>query len=301
MSTLSPARPVAAPSVPAPLAALTGFLQLLAKRPSGLVGFLGIVFFFLLAFVAPFFVTGSTDPDASSVYLRPSLDHLLGTDFAGRDVMNQIVQNGREVIGVAVVTAFISTLIAVTFGSLSATIGGWTDTTIMGITDVVLTIPQLPVLIVVAALARPTNLIALAVVLSLLGWAGLLRQIRSQVLTLKERDYVEAARSLDLGIMHIIFREILPNMRSYIVIHFVLAMTHAIYAQVALVLLGLVPFSGKNWAVMIFFADSQGSIYFKDGLWYVLAPIMAIVLLQLSLVLFVNALEDIFNPRLRSS
>lgn len=301
MSAVTGAREAAAPTLPAPLAAFAGFLQLLAKRRSGLVGFCGIVFFFLLAFVAPIFVTGTTDPDASAVYLRPSLEHLLGTDFSGRDVLNQVVQNGREVISVAVITAFISTLIAVTFGSISATIGGWTDTVIMGITDVVLTVPQLPVLIVVAALARPTNLLALAIVLSLLGWAGLLRQIRSQVLTLKERDYVEAARSLDLGLGHIIFREILPNMRSYIVIHFVLAMTHAIYAQVALVLLGLVPFSGKNWAVMIFFADSQGSIYFKDGLWYVLAPIMAIVLLQLSLVLFVNALEDIFNPRLRSS
>jgi len=112
---------------------------------------------------------------------------------------------------------------------------------------------------------------------------------------------VEAARSLDLGLMHIVFREILPNMRSYIVIHFVLAMTGAIYAQVALIILGLVPFGGKNWALMLYFANTQGAFYFKDAFWYVFSPILAIVLLQLSLVLFVNALEDIFNPRLRSA
>ncbi len=121
------------------------------------------------------------------------------------------------------------------------------------------------------------------------------------MLSLKERDYVEAARSLDLGLLHIVFREILPNMRSYIVIHFALAITHAIYAQVGLVLLGLVPFSGRNWAIMIYFADSQGSFYYRDGFWFVMAPILAIVLLQLSLVLFVNALEDIFNPRLSTT
>ena len=286
---------------PGILASLAGFLRVLSRRPSGLVGLGGIVFFVLLAFVAPIFATGTMDPNVGDVYLPPSGAHLLGTDFAGRDVFYQIIQDGREVLGVAIITAFVSTLIAITFGSISATVGGWVDKTIVGITDVVLTIPQLPVLIVIAALARPTNFIALALVLSLLGWSGLLRQIRAQVLSLKERDYVEAARSLDLGLLHIVFREILPNMRSYIVIHFALAITHAIYAQVGLVLLGLVPFSGRNWAIMIYFADSQGSFYYRDGFWFVMAPILAIVLLQLSLVLFVNALEDIFNPRLSTT
>src|SRR5438477_311805 len=153
---------------------------------------------------------------------------------------------------------------------------------------------------------RPSGLIGFIgivffLVLSSTGWAGLMRQVRAQVLTLKERDYVEAARSLDLGNSHIIFREILPNMRSYIVIHFVQAVTGAIYAQVALIVLGLVPFSGKNWALMLYFANTQGAFYFKDAFWFVFSPILAIILLQLSLVLFVNALEDIFNPRLRSS
>jgi peptide/nickel transport system permease protein len=186
-------------------------------------------------------------------------------------------------------------------GSVSALVGGRFDAALVGLADILLTVPPLIVLIVISALARPTNFLALALVLSLLGWAGLMRQVRAQVLTLKERDYVEAARSLDLGLMHIVFREILPNMRSYIVIHFVLAMTGAIYAQVALIILGLVPFSGKNWALMLYFAQTQGAFYFRDAFWFVFSPIFAIILLQLSLVLFVNALEDIFNPRLRSS
>ena len=288
-------------TLPRPLESAVEFLRLLSKRPSGLIGFAGIVFFLVLAFIAPIFVPNQESADVTALYQTPSAQHLLGTDNSGRDVLNQIVQGGKEIISVALITAFLTTLIATLLGAVSALVGGKFDAILVAIADIVLTVPPLIVLIVISALARPTNFLALALVLSSLGWAGLMRQVRAQVLTLKERDYVEAARSLDLGLTHIVFREILPNMRSYIVIHFVLAMTGAIYAQVALIILGLVPFSGKNWALMLYFANTQGAFYFKDAFWFVFSPILAIVLLQLSLVLFVNALEDIFNPRLRSS
>ena len=294
-----PRRPDA--PLPRPVEAGLEFLRLLAKRPSGFIGFIGIVFFLLLAFVVPFFVPNQEQGDITQIYSTPSLQHFLGTDNAGRDVLNQIVQGGKEIISVAIITAFLTTLIATTLGAISGLVGGKLDSILVGFADIVLTVPSLIVLIVISALARPTNFIALALILSSLNWAGLMRQVRAQVLTLKERDYVEAARSLDLGLFHIIFREILPNMRSYIVIHFVLAMTGAIYAQVALIILGLVPFGGKNWALMLYFANTQGAFYFKDAFWFVFSPILAIVFLQLSLVLFVNALEDIFNPRLRSA
>jgi peptide/nickel transport system permease protein len=128
----------------------------------------------------------------------------------------------------------------------------------------------------------------------------LLRAVRSQALSLKQRDFVEAARALDLGTMHIIFREIVPNMMTYIIISFALAMTGAIYAQVALVLFGLVPFSGSNWGVMLSLAWVRGAIYFKDSIWYIMMPVAAIVILQLSVVTMTRSLELVFNPRLRS-
>jgi len=288
-------------ALPRPVEAAFEFLRLLSRRPSGLVGFIGIVFFLLLAFVVPIFVPPQEQANVNEIYQTPSLQHFLGTDNSGRDVLNLIVQGGKEILSVAILTSAITTLIAITLGSFSATLGGRSDAALVALADIVLTLPTLIVLIVISAFARPTNFVSLAIVLSLLGWAGLMRQVRAQVLTLKERDYVEAARSLDLGLFHIIFREILPNMRSYIVIHFVQGMTGAIYAQVALIVLGLVPFTGNNWAKMLYFANTQGAFYFRDAFWFVFSPILAIILLQLSLVLFVNALEDIFNPRLRSS
>jgi peptide/nickel transport system permease protein len=124
--------------------------------------------------------------------------------------------------------------------------------------------------------------------------------VRAQVLSLRERDFVEAARALDLGTGHIIFREILPQMRSYIAISFVLAMTNAMYNQTGLIYLGLVPLSGNNWAVMIQLAWVRGAIFYRDSLWYILGPIVAIGIVQLSLVTMTRSLEELFNPRLRT-
>lgn len=277
------------------------FLRTLAKRPVGLLGLIGICVFAFLAYIAPIFVPLQDTPDIRSVYLSPSLTHPLGTDFQGRDVLNQIVYGGRDILTTGVIAALFSTALAVSLGALAATVGGRVDAIILAITDVALTIPQLVLLIVVAAIVRPSGFFVLAVILALLQWPSLLRQVRAQVLSLKERDYVEAARSLDLGLFHIIFREMLPNMRSYIAIHFILAMTQAIYAQAGIIFLGLVPVQGQNWGVMLYFAQSQGAIFFRNSFWYIFAPILAIALFQLSLVSFASALEDIFNPRLRSA
>jgi peptide/nickel transport system permease protein len=283
------------------LGGVLDFLRLLAARPVGLAGFIGVTFFVMLAFVVPLFVPVNDSPDLTAIYHPPSSAHILGTDNQGRDVLNQIVHGGRDILLVAFLAALFSTVAAVGLGSLAATVGGRVDQVILAITDVALTIPRLVLLIVIAAIIRPTSFWLLALILAVLQLWSLLRAVRAQVLSLKERDYVEAARSLDLGLFHIIFREMLPNMRSYIVIHFILAMTDAIYAQAGIVILGLVPIAGANWGIMLYNANVQGALYFRDSLFYILSPILAIALFQLSLVSLVSALEDIFNPRLRSS
>jgi len=240
-------------------------LRSIARKPAGLLGLIGVGGFVLLAFVVPFFVPLHNTVDIASVYVPASLEHPLGTDFQGRDVLNQIVYGGRDILTIGFLAALFSTLIAVTFGSLGATLGGKFDTIVLAVADIVLTVPHLIVLIVVAAIFRPTGFLVLAVLLASLQWAGLLRQIRAQILSLKEREYVEAARSLDLGLPHLIFREMLPNMASYIAIHFIFAMTGAVYAQVGLTVLGLVPLGGANWGAMLQQALQQGAIYFSDS------------------------------------
>lgn len=276
-------------------------IRTIARTPVGLVGLIGVTSFVVMSYLGPLVVPLQNTVDIASVYKTPSLAHPLGTDFEGRDVLNQIVYGGRDILNVAFLAALFSTAIAVTFGSLAATLGGRTDAIVLTLADIVLTVPHLIVLIVIAAIFRPEGFLPLAILLAALGWAGLLRQVRAQILSLKERDYVEAARSLDLGLFHIIFREMLPNMASYVAIHFIFAMTAAVYSQVGLIVLGLVPLSGQNWGIMLFFAQSQGALYFSDSFWYIFSPILAISLFQLSLVALSSGLEDVFNPRLRAT
>ena len=275
--------------------------RMLTYNKVGFLGLLGILFFVLMSFVGPYVVPLDTQTKVDKIYQPPSSEFWLGTDSEGRDIFSQIVHGGKEVLMVAFLAGMMSTGIAVVLGAMSALIGGWVDSAIMGLADIVLTIPHFPLLAVLAGLIKLENYVLLAFILAVLAWPSLARAIRAQVLSLRERDFVEAARALDLGTRHIILREILPNMISYIVINLIFAMTSAIYAQVGLVFLGLVPFSGKNWGVMLSLAWTRGAIFYQNSLWYIMSPVAAIALFQLSLVSLTRLLEEIFNPRLRTT
>jgi peptide/nickel transport system permease protein len=275
-------------------------VRLLARNRVGLIGLIGLTAFLLLAFVGPYIVPLDTKVKVKEIYAPISIAHPLGTDSQGKDVWSQIVHGGRELILVALSAALLSTVIGASLGALSAVMGGRVDSALMFLTDIWLTIPQLPLLIVLAAFIRVNNPVTLVLIIGLLGWPGLLRAIRSQVLAIKQSDFIEAARVLDLGTRHIIFREILPNMMSYITINFILAVTAAMSFQAVLVFLGVVPLSGTNWGVMIQLAFTRGAIFSKDSFWYIMAPVLAISLFQLSLVALERGLAEVFNPRLRS-
>jgi len=227
--------------------------------------------------------------------------HLLGTDTQGRDIATHIVHGGRILILTAIIGGVISTGIALVFGSLSALFGGTLDSVLTALTNLVLAVPRFPLLVVLAGLIRFNNTLLLGVMIGLLGWPALMRAIRSQVLSLRERDFVEAARSLGLSTNHIMFREILPNMTSYVLINFIFSITFAMYEQIGLLVLGLAPINDYTWGVMLFFGRSRGTLYNPDGASMALSPVLAIAFFQVCLVLFARALEEIFDPRLRAA
>ena len=275
------------------------FLKLMSRNKTGFLGFLIFIGFVLMTTVGTVFVPEETSADIMAIYAPPSREHPLGTDSQGKDILSQIVHGGRDILVMALLTGVISTFIGISLGSVSALIGGRFDAFLTMLADIWLTIPRFPLLAVLATLIKLDDLVILALLLSFLSWAGLYRSIRAQVFSLKERDYVEAAVALDLGLWHIIFSEVLPNMMSYIAISFTFGMTSAIYAQVGLVFLGLVPLT-RNWGVMINLAWTQGAIFFKDSVYFIMAPVTAIALFQLSIVWMSRSLEEIFNPRLRT-
>lgn len=275
------------------------FLKLMSRNKTGFLGFLIFIFFVLLTTVGTLIVPEATSADITAIYAKPSWEHPLGTDSQGKDVLSQIVHGGRDLLQMALLTGTISTFVGVTLGSISALVGGRFDASLSMLADIWLTIPRFPLLAVLATLVKLDNLLLLALLLSFLSWAGLYRSIRAQVFSIKERDYIEAATALDLGLWHIIFAEVLPNMMGYIAISFTFGMTSAIYAQIGLVFLGLVPLT-RNWGVMISLAWTQGAIFFKDSVYFIMAPVVAIALFQLSIVWMSRSLEEIFNPRLRT-
>lgn len=227
--------------------------------------------------------------------------HLLGTDTQGRDIFSHIVHGGRSLIMTALMAGLFSTLIAVTLGAMAALFGGMIDRALTGIANFVLVLPRFPLLVVLAAFIQLNNIVLLAALIAVLSWPTLMRAIRAQVLSLRERDYVEAAVALDLGTRHIITREILPNMISFVAINLIFAVTGAMYEQVGLIFLGMAPINDYSWGVMLYFGRTRGTLFNPDSALMVLAPVFAIAFFQVSMVLFARALEEIFNPRLRAS
>ena len=247
--------------------------------------------------ILPWFIeVPATNSDM--VHTPPSAEHLLGTDADGRDVLTTILLGGRDVIIVSIISATVSTGIAVVLGALAAYLRGWVDSVVVQFTDFMLTIPQFALLLVLSIYVRLDSPVMLALLLGVLGWPGLLRAVRAQVLSLKEREYVEAARIVGLSTPVIIGREILPNMASYLMIHFIFAMTGATYSMVGLYLLGFAPMTGINWGIMINNAWAKAAMFNTNAAWSILAPLLVVSVLQLSAIWFARTLEQLLNPRL---
>lgn len=251
-------------------------------------------------------ITESSDPNeayANLVVSNPAIGRplLLGADTQGRDLFSHIVNGGTSLIITALVAGIFSTIIAVALGAGAALIGGILDRAVTSFANFVLVIPKFPLLVVLAAFIQLNNIFLLAALIASLSWPTLMRAVRAQVLSLRERDYVEAAVALDLGRFHIILREILPNMISFVAISLIFAVTGAMYEQVGLIFLGMAPINDYNWGVMLYFGRTRGTLFNADSALMVLAPVLAIALFQVSMVMFARALEEIFNPRLRSS
>ncbi len=281
--------------------------QALLRNKAGFLGFLGVTFFFVMTVFGPLFIEyeGETRfdrrvPGKLTLLQGPSEEHPLGLDWKGRSVLSQIVYGGQKLIITSVQAGVFSTVLAVGVGALAALVGGWLDQILSAIANFILTIPQFPLLLVLTSILTFDNRIYLALLLAALSWPVLMRAVRAQVLSLRERDYVQAAFALDLGLFHIITREVLPNLISYIMVNMIFSIRTAMYSMVGLVFLGLVPLEEPDWGVMIFNGRQQGVIFSTDAASMLISPILAIALFQLSLVLFTRSLEEIFNPRLRS-
>jgi peptide/nickel transport system permease protein len=233
------------------------------------------------------------------IFLDPSGDHWLGTDRFGRDVLGLVLIALPVSLTVAFLAGALSTLLGAVIGMVAGYKGGKTDSTLRTITDMFIVIPSLPLIIVLAANTRNLGSVKLALVLALFSWPFAARVIRTQVMSLRERPYVELSRMTNLSDRQIVFGDILPNMAPFIAIGFAQASVGAAFALVGLTILGLGPSSQMDLGRMISEALGYGVISLGKELIFAV-PVILLILLFLGLALISQGMEEYFNPRLRA-
>lgn len=257
-----------------------------------------ILLFIVMAVIGPHVFPYDPSTSFADRFLKPSWQHPLGTDEMGRDIFRQLISGTANVLSIAFYTGLITVIAGTILGIISGFIGGVTDKLIQGLTNIVLTIPSFPVFLMLAALFTIESPIAFALVLSAWGWAGLCRAVRAQVMSLRERDFIQICRVMGMSKAHIILKELLPNIASYILINFIMTVRNAITGSVGIMMLGLAAYDPTNWGSMLERARNLGLINPKV-IPLLLAPLIAIVVFQVGTILLANGLDEILNPRLR--
>ena len=276
------------------------FFRVIFKNKQSLAGFLLILMFIAMA-ISGALVKMDMTVQFENRYASPSFKHLLGTDFGGRDTFLQLVKGSTDVLSIGIYAGILTLVMGFIIGAVAGFAGGWIDIILTFITDMFLTIPSFPLMMMVAATFNITNNFAFAFILSVFSWSGLARSIRAQMLSLKEREFIIAAKTMGLSTGYIIFREIMPNITSYLAINFIGIVQGAITASVGLMLLGLSPYSPTNWGMMLNLAiKNTGGIYNPRGYYYLLSPMVCLALFQMACVFFSHGLDEALNPRLRS-
>jgi peptide/nickel transport system permease protein len=283
----------------------------LTRTRRGQIGLVLLAVFLIMALFGP--LLAPQDPNAASSFstsaaqnlASPSSEHLLGTDEQGRDVLSEVLYAARISLAVGVSAALISTILGALIGIVAGYFGGWVDRILMAVDDWVLVIPFIPTAIVIASLLgrRADNWplgreSVLVLVIGALGWAGTSRIVRSQVLTLKQRDYVQRARVLGSNDRTIMTRHILPGVLPLVLANAVLYISISVLAETTLAFLGLGDPENFSWGQMLNSAYESGAM--TQAKWaYFIPPGLCVTLLAMAFSLVGYALEEIVNPTRR--
>ncbi|MCC6004634.1 MAG: ABC transporter permease [Thermofilum sp.] len=262
-----------------------------------IVGLCILAAFTVMALLAPYIAPYDPFKIVGAPYQPPSAKHILGTDNLGRDVFSQVVWGARVSLFVGLAVALAVTITGVTVGLVAATSHPLIDEALMRLCDIMIIVPKLPLTVFTAALLG-RGVYNIIIVLSIFGWPSIARVVRSEVLSIKQRTYVDAARVAGAGQLQIMLHIVLPNVLPLVTANALLAIISGIMSEASLSFLGLGDPSQMSWGTMIYFANIGGAIY--HGCWaWVAVPGLCIALFGLGMHLLTSAINVVANPRLR--
>jgi len=274
----------------------TLFWHRFKKNRLAVIGGIIVLMLFTIAVLAPF--VAPYNPDAINVkhvLEPPSLAHPFGTDDLGRDILSRVIYGSRISLAVGFVAVGIATLIGIIFGALSGYYGGWTDTIVMRFVDIMLAIPTFFLILAVIAMLEP-SIWNIMIVIGVTSWMGVSRLVRAEFLSLKEREFVLAARALGASDFRIIFKHILPNAMSPVLISAVLGIAGAVLVESALSFLGIgVQPPTASWGNIL----TIGKDNIEIAWWISVFPGLAIFVTVLAYNLLGEGIRDSIDPRLK--
>lgn len=271
----------------------------LVRNPKSLVGLVLLAFFVGVALFAPV-IAPHSPKDTSFIPFDPgSAAHPFGTTALGEDVLSQLLWGTRLSLLVGLLAGAIATLISVVVGLVAGYAGGAVDEVLSTVTDIFLVIPGLPLLIIIAAYVNVEGVLPIIFVIAVTGWAWGARVLRAQTLSLRNRDFVQAARVVGEGGFRIVFAEILPNMLPLIAANFFGAALFAVLSEAGLEFLGLGDVGIVTWGTMLYWAQTNQAFLLNQWAWMI-APGVCIALLGTTFALLNFAIDEIANPKLRT-
>lgn len=275
-----------------------GKLRRFTRNGKALAGAVILLVLAVVAIFAPFIAPYGPNETRFFPGLPPSREHLLGTTSLGQDIFSQVIWGTRLTLAVGLVTGSLCALISTTIGLVAGYFGGWVDEILSLITNVFLVLPGLPLMIIIAAYITVQSVVPIIIVISITGWAWGARVLRSQMMTLKNRDYVKAAVIAGESPLRIIFCEILPNMLGLIVANFFGAALYAVLSEAGLEFLGLGNVNAVTWGTILYWAQNNQAMLMGQWQWMVV-PGLLIAVLGMSFALLNFAVDEMTNPRLR--
>lgn len=280
---------------------LSGVWALFKTKKLGIIGLSIVLVFVFMAIFANYLSSYSikvTEGDLSAILQPPSAKHIFGTDEVGRDIYTLVLYGAR----ISLLIGFLSSLLSSTIGTLIGMLSGYQgkilDIVLMRATEQVMVLPGLALMIVLAAILGP-SLWNIILVIGIVGWTGTARIVRSQVLSLKERTFVEASRGFGSSSLRVIFSHILPNTLPVVLCQTILGVQSAILTEAGLSFLGLGDPLNISWGMILHDAFTGGALS-RGSWWYIFSPGIFITLTVLGFTFVGNALDEIINPRLKS-